>query len=369
MKRILWMSLCLLGCRTVGSGYQSTTSSVTVNLPANLGEMSANAVFKKVGATDETNVKGKDLKVRLPRGDYKVGLRVFDKYNVEQYSSCDPEKVYKIEKPKESLVIDICKPGSGEVITRTVPDDPDKDSDVDVEVKEDKFRSGKVVVNGVYVKSGASCFGQEPLPKVENGQIVMKLKDPVRLIDLQDDKASCDFGVEFKKPSGKIYLPLKAAWTFDADETTAGSEIFISEQLNFSNNSSIVCSGILLEKAPDLKRISTCSLWKDPVARGAPIRQRTFSNICAVESNYLDLKVRLRPLGEKEEITKLDLKEIRIDLPQLETCMPTGERPEVDPKELLLACTKEGVTDGVKCRACEDKFEMTTPEFKDCLKK
>lgn len=371
MRRILLLlplsvSLALPACRTLPAGYPSTTSSVSVNLPTDLEGMTATATFTKQGANSkETTVKGKDLNVRLSHGDYKVALSIFDKDNVKQFEACDKEKIYSLAKPKESLVISICKPGSGEEITRTVPKE---ESDVDVDVKEDAFRSGKAIVNGVYFAPGASCFGQEPLPKVENGQIIVRLKNPVQLIDLQDAKSACDFGVAFKKPSGQIYLPLKAQWTFDVDDETAASEIYVIEQLQFPNNSSIPCPGIPLQKKTDPIRTSTCSLWKDPVARGNPIRQRTFSNICGLDAEYLDLRVRLRPLGEKEEIKKLDLKEIRIDLPKLEACTPTGERPEVDPKDLLLACTREGVNDGAKCRACEDKFDMASNEFKACLK-
>ncbi|RZI56310.1 MAG: hypothetical protein EOP14_05860, partial [Pseudomonas sp.] len=98
----------LSSCKTVRrDDFPGSVSDVSIRLPAQFADSEARATFTSLEKDGDTRlVKGKDLNIKLPSGNYSVELVILNADGSEDYKSCNTSRPYVFSQPKENAIID-----------------------------------------------------------------------------------------------------------------------------------------------------------------------------------------------------------------------------------------------------------------------
>lgn len=323
----------LSSCKTVRrDDFPTSVSDVSIRLPAEFANSEARATFTSLEKNGDTRlVKGKDLNIKLPSGNYSVELVILNADGSEEYKSCNTSRPYVFSQPKENAIIDICKLSDRSIVLQTLPAGPVVDPIPPVVVPEIKDPIPVIpdplppteVQAQFSVES--NCFGMPVVATQIDKEIVLKM-DGLIQNKVMDSLSylRCNITVTLAKEKGKIISPLKYQINYALDDKSLKQNLWLLASGRDENtNLSLPCETYLFDTNANSKKYFTCSFYDTAPDKNKAVYSKfaaQYSASCQAETTKFVLGFTIAG-PSKALITAMTIPELRFQIPTVESCL------------------------------------------------
>ncbi len=348
MKRFILASSVLIAfsCKTSSRedmGVQMT--DISVKLPENLSLYESKVAFSRTDSLAKPKiVKGTDIKVKLPSGNYTVDLTLTDKTGVEIYRSCEIEKSYSFSSPKQDAIISICRSSDRALVWQTLativstpveiknpipegkdpPVTPGKDDGTGGTGKPDEPKKPEVEEAPLFVEDRL-CFGLPATYSRDGNVLIIKMTGSIKdhIFDLTNSPR-CSILFNISKSAGQGFSPLNYSLTFSADQEVLKQNFYVVSTVKDENGlQALPCRSMLLNSAANSGANYPCSFYDTTEANFGNVLERNrtpYANSCAAESKQVKFDFFLNGAVDKL-LKEMTLSELRIQMPIPEKCL------------------------------------------------
>ncbi len=335
-KTTLIFALALIGCKTTArDDIGHTTSSVTVNIPTEYSDLDATAVLTPVNGDGSMIVRGKDLKIRVPSGMYRIALVLSDKAGQTLYSACDDQATFDFKSILESATVPICavvskaggsEAGGGKVPTGnfgTVQALPDAGTG-DLSTSPVTAGGNTSPSTGPQVTFDTKCFGMDAKATIENGDVVYRIDDTIRSRIITNlTYLTCGFSMPLVKAAGQAATPIRYKITFDADDATLAQNLWLLA--SGSGENKVVqspCETLTFDAKGNSQKSYVCAFYDTSAANPLaiiPKLAQKYQSACQGSSNSYRFDLTLAG-PNNSFISLLRITEVRVQIPSVEAC-------------------------------------------------
>jgi hypothetical protein len=358
------ISLMLLGflfsCKTVSrDDFATQMTDVSVKIPEELKDFDTKISFSRVDSKAKPKiVRGPDVKVRLPSGQYRVNLTLADKGGTEEFEACDTTRRYEFTQLKVDAIIDICRKSDRSLVAKTmrteivlppviepVPTDskdpPVKDKPVgeippvvteqpgvpdQPTIPEKPIVPEKpVVTDPVLFEPETKCFGMPASFTREGTEIVVKPSGEIKdFIFESGNYLTCSVTFNIPKDKGKGFAPTKYSIKFETDESTLKYKHYFRPLVkDEAEISSLPCRLAIMVSADQSEKYFECSFYDTTPEKFGTVTESNrlpYEKSCNAESKRVRMEITL--VGKTAtKISTLKIPEVRIGIPYTEKCL------------------------------------------------
>ncbi len=342
IKYLSWVILLSpLACKTTSRGeFSNDMTSISIKLPEEFKAYESQLSLSRTDSkADPKIIKGQDIQLRLPKGEYNLELSLKNKDGVEVYQLCDNSRTRKFFADSEEPVLDLCSRPDMRFVAKTLvtqivlpipppvgPVGPVEPPVVipPVEPPVEPIIPTEPVDDTPLFVQEASCFGLDTIFSREGDELVIKTAKSI--VDYNIDNGNfprCKITINVKKEVGKAYQPMSYSTKFSGNEATLAQNLFLTVVgKDEATQTAMPCKTTILSTTANSGLAYACSFY-DFTPTGEQVftdrNKLAYEKSCKSETKQITFEFVV--VGKNgSRIEDLKLPEIRLGVPKTEDC-------------------------------------------------